>query len=519
MTPFEWTSEAVASALEARGLLREVRGEARGFSCVGTDSRTTPPGELFVALRGEHFDGHDFVPAAIDAGATGVIVDVDASLPDLDGVDVQIFVVTDTLRAYGALARARRDRIDVPVVAITGSSGKTTTKELLRSAIGAHTRVHATEANLNNRIGLPKTLLATPSDVDAVVLEAGTSEPGEIAALAEIADPDVAVVITVGEAHLEKLGSFHGVLDEKLDLIRGMRERGTAFVGESPDILPATADELDRRVKTVGFGPTASPDAHGDLMEPDGDGHFAFRWRDRTVRMSLPGRHIALDALIALAVVDHLGYPVERAVEGVASYSGGVLRDAVRRIGALTLVVDCYNSNPLSARAALDALAARRVRGQRIAFLGTMKEMGEREVGGHRDVLASAAELPLDLLVATGSFVEAAAALDLPFETVAERAPEAAYDRLRPLLTEAIERDGGATLLLKASRGVSLEDLVPRFEADFGHTVPAAPETPPGSGSSASASGPSPAERETGGRSIESTGPFGRGRAPHRWRA
>lgn len=512
MTPFEWTSDAVRSALEAWDLLVDVRGDARPFGGIGTDSRCVDAGHLFVALRGENFDGHDFVGAAVESGATGVVVDRDATHALSASIDAQVFIVTDTLRAYGALARARRDQIDVPVVAITGSSGKTTTRELLRSAISAHTRVHASEANFNNRIGLPRTLLATPIDVDAVVLEAGTSEPGEIAALAEIADPDAAVVITVGEAHLEKLGSFQGVLDEKLDLIRGMRELGTAFVGESPDILPTTADKLDRRVKTVGFGPTASPDARGDLMEPDGEGHFAFRWRDRTVRMSLPGRHVALDALIALAVVDHLGYPVEPAVEGVASYTGGALRDEVRQIGALTLVADCYNSNPLSARAALDALAARRVQGPRIAFLGTMYEMGEREAGGHRDVLAHAAELPLDLAVVTGSFVNAAATLDLPFDVIAEASPEAAYDRLRTRLAEALDRDGAATLLLKASRGVSLEDLVPRFEEDFGDTAPHEPTA--GGTSDSRKSGGAHAER--GGRANR-PGPFGRGHAPN-WR-
>jgi UDP-N-acetylmuramoyl-tripeptide--D-alanyl-D-alanine ligase len=471
MTPFDWTSIAVRDALQAWDLLGDVRGDDRRFTGVATDSRTIGAGELFVALRGERFDGHEFVRSAVQAGATGVVVDTAAPASVTEGLDAQVFVVGDTLRAYGALARARRDRIDVPVVAITGSSGKTTTKELLRSAIGAHTKVHATAANLNNRVGLPQTLLATPIDVDAVVLEAGTSEPGEIAALAEIADPDVAVVTTVGEAHLEKLGSFRGVLEEKLDLVRGMRELGTAFVGESPDILPATADEIDRRVKTVGFGPTASPDARGDLMSPDEEGHFAFRWRDRTVRMSLPGRHVALDALIALAVVDHLGYPVERAVEGVARFTGGPLRDELRAIGALTLVADCYNSNPQSARAALDALAARRVHGPKVAFLGTMREMGDREAGGHRDVLAHAAELPLDILVATGAFAAATESLELPFEVIVATSPEAAYAPLCPMLADAIDRDGGATVLLKASRGVALEALIPRFEADFGHTV------------------------------------------------
>jgi len=472
MTPFEWTAAAVREALEVKGLLVESRGEPRRFASISTDTRTLSEGDLFVALRGEHFDGHDFLADAVERGAGGVVVDREAPSSATSDLEVPVFVVRDTLKAYGAFGRARRDRIDVPVVAITGSSGKTTTKEMLRSAIGAHTRVHATPANLNNRIGLPRTLLETPVDVDCVILEAGTSEPGEIAALAAIADPDVAVVTTVGEAHLERLGSFQGVLNEKLDLIRGMRERGTAFVGEAPDILPTTAAGLGRRVKTVGFGPMASPDARGQLMSPDERGHFAFRWHDRTVRMSLPGRHVALDALIALAVVDHLGYPVERAVEGVARYTGGRLRDEIRQVGALTLVVDCYNSNPLSARAALDALATRRSVGPRVAFLGTMREMGEREAGGHRDVLAHASELPLDLVVATGSFVAAAELVELPFEVIAEEEPRAAYARLRPYLSDAVEERGGATVLLKASRGVELERLVPNFEADFGDTEP-----------------------------------------------
>ncbi|MDT8367828.1 MAG: UDP-N-acetylmuramoyl-tripeptide--D-alanyl-D-alanine ligase [Longimicrobiales bacterium] len=470
MTPIEWTSRAVREALEAKGLLVDEDGEARTFTGVATDSRTLTGGELFVALRGERFDGHDFVTAAIEKGAGGVVIESDALRGRETETELGLptFVVRDSLRAWGALARARRDRIEAPVVAITGSSGKTTTKELLRAALDAEFRVHATEANLNNRVGLPLTLLSTPDDAEVVVLEAGTSEPGEIAELAAVAHPDISVVITVGEAHLERLGTVAGVLQEKLDLVRGMRERGLAFVGESPDILPATATELGRRVRTVGFGPAASPDARGELLDPDGDGHFSFRWRDRTVRMGIPGRHVALDALIALAVADHLGASSDPAIEGICRYTGGVLRDEVRGVGALTLVADCYNSNPVSARAALDALASRRSRGPRIAFLGTMHEMGEREAGGHRDVLAHASELSLDLLVATGAFAAASAAVVLPFEVIAEADPEAAYARLRPILAHALQDDGGATVLLKASRSESLERFIPAFEADFG---------------------------------------------------
>jgi len=465
MTGYRWTLAQVSEALEAGGVLtggRSTSGEAVEVQRIMTDSRALQSGDLFLALRGERFDGHDFLVDAVASGAVALVVAEDVELPA--GLQAHTLTVTDTLVAFGALARYRRNALRSPVITITGSSGKTTTKDLLRSALAPWTEVHATAANLNNRIGLPRTLLDAPDEAGAIVTEAGTSEPGEIAALAAIAHPDVAVVTTVGEAHLERLGSLDGVMSEKLDLIRGMRPTGTAFVGEEPIELGRQAALLDREVRTVGFGAEASPETRGEALERDEDGCFRFLWRGRTVRIGVPGRHVALDALLALAVADHMGASVPEAIEAVGEYRGGALRNEVRRIGPLQIVMDCYNANPQSTRAALQALADRASDGPRIAVLGSMLEMGERERAGHREVLEFAAGLPLDLMVVTGAFAEAAPAVDAPFERVVAIDPEEAYPRLR----DRLDDDRPATILLKGSRGVALERLLPSFERDFG---------------------------------------------------
>ena len=209
---FAWTDEAIRAALALEGPPRA----ERSYTGILTDSRSIQGGELFVALEGERFDGHEFVAAALEAGCRGAVVSRDVSVPD----GAVLYRVPDTLVALGDLARYRRLALPARVVGVTGSVGKTTTKELLAAALGSTLRVHATPGNLNNRIGLPLTLLAAPTDAEVVVAEMGTNEPGEIACLAAIARSDVAVVTTVGESHLEKLGSVEGVLEEKLDLVR-----------------------------------------------------------------------------------------------------------------------------------------------------------------------------------------------------------------------------------------------------------------------------------------------------------
>ncbi|NJD17798.1 MAG: UDP-N-acetylmuramoyl-tripeptide--D-alanyl-D-alanine ligase, partial [Gemmatimonadetes bacterium] len=276
VSAFAWTDASVRRAL---GLAASPSWEGVAYSGVSTDSRTVNPGALYVALAGERFDGHAFVADALARGARGAVV----SHPVAEAGGAPLYPVADTLLALGALAAWRRAALTAPVVAITGSAGKTTTKDLTRGALAGSLRVHATRGNLNNRVGMPLTLLATPDDAQAVVLELGTNEPGEIAALARIARADVGVVTTVGEAHLEKLGSLEGVLSEKLDLLRNLAGTGRGVVGDEPSVLPAAAREACPFLRVAGWSALADADLRPQEVEADATGAHRFRWRGHAV--------------------------------------------------------------------------------------------------------------------------------------------------------------------------------------------------------------------------------------------
>jgi UDP-N-acetylmuramoyl-tripeptide--D-alanyl-D-alanine ligase len=455
VSAFAWTDARVRTALELRTDLAQ---EGVTYEGVSTDSRTIHEGDLYVALVGERFDGHDFVADAIARGGRAAVVSRD--IPGETGV--RLYPVDDTLAALGALARYRRDFLTAPVVGITGSAGKTTTKELTRAALAGGRRVHATTGNLNNRIGMPLTLLATPDDAEAVVLEMGTNEPGEIAALAAVARPDVGVITTVGEAHLEQLGSLEGVLQEKLDLLRGLAEGGRCLVGDEPDVLARQARAVCPGVRVAGWSRRADEDLRPGDVAVDHWGNHTFRWRDRTVTLALPGRHAVVDALLALAVSELLGVAPKDAVVGLAEVEPGAMRGEIRRIGELTVVVDCYNANPPSVRVALELLEEQEG-SRRVAVLGTMLELGDATARLHRDVLGDALDRSVDLVVATGAFARAAAELGVAdSERMLVRPTwQEAYPALREWL------GGGDVVLLKASRGIAMEGILPLLAADF----------------------------------------------------
>lgn len=459
---FTWTDAAVHQAL---GLSTPPR-EDLVFERVHTDSRSVRAGDLFVALAGDHFDGHDFVADAFAAGARGAVV----SHPVAGEGDAVLYPVDDTLIALGDLARHRRLALPARVVGITGSSGKTGTKQLTAAALGSTLRVHATAGNYNNRVGLPLTLLAAPPEAEVVVAEMGTNEPGEIAILAAIARPEIGVVTTVGESHLEKLGGVEGVLDEKLDLVRALDADGLAVVGDEPRELPRAARALHPRLRVAGFGPEADDDLRPEDVVADGVGRHTFGWRGERIDLRVPGRHVVVNTLLALAVAEALDVPARAAAAGVAGVDPDPMRGEIRRMGSLTLLVDCYNANPQSVRAALDLLEAQGS-ARRVAVLGSMLELGDASDGLHRAVLRDALARDLDRVVATGAFAQAAAELD-PGERdaagvrlIAVPEPEVAYRALRDDLS------GSETVLLKASRGVRMEALVPLFEQDFGEAA------------------------------------------------
>ena len=439
-----WTGERVAAALGVPA------PAAASYNRVSTDTRAIGAGDLFVALKGPRFDAHEFLGEARSKGAAAAVVRRGtAPVPGLF-----YYPVADTLGALGLLARARRRALAVgsPVVAITGSSGKTTTKELIRVALSPRYRVHATAANLNNEIGVPLTILGAPDEAQALVIEAGASVPGEIARLRGVIEPTIAVITNVGYAHVEGFGSFAGVLREKLSLVDGVP---VAVVGLEPREL---AEQARRRTRTIVAGTKPPADLQAEAVGLDEEGRCRVRWMGREVVLPLFGLHQAENAMIAIAVARELGVdPVQAlaALPGVTVPGG---RGRVVHVGELTIIDDTYNANPGSLQRAVESAAwLARERGRPLAVVvGSMLELGPESAKLHAAAAADIVRREPALVGAVGEF----AASFAPYHgRLGDRllvAGDAA--ELGPRLKAALQ--GNEILLLKASRGVALEQLL-----------------------------------------------------------
>ncbi|HVZ48577.1 MAG TPA: UDP-N-acetylmuramoyl-tripeptide--D-alanyl-D-alanine ligase, partial [Gemmatimonadaceae bacterium] len=377
---------------------------------IWTDTRTIEQGDLFVALRGESFDGHDFLDDAVGAGAVALVV---ADLRRARAIGVPAFECADTTRALGRLARYRREAWGRPVVAVGGSNGKTSTKELVRSALEARLDVHATRGNLNNQVGVPQTLLALPDDADIAVVEVGTNMPGEIALLRDIVRPDVAVVTAIEEEHLEGFGDLDGVLREEASLLDGA---GVAVVPAHETALVAEAVARARRVVTARLG-AAPGDGAGSRTEcaaerawlaGDGTGRFVVGGVE--VVVPLRGEHNLRNAMLALAVARECGVPIAEAARGIAAIDVRAMpgmRSAVEPLGPALLVNDAYNANPGSARAAIKLLTAVAGGRPRVIVLGTMRELGAHAASAHREIARAAVASGAALVAGIGDFAPA----------------------------------------------------------------------------------------------------------------
>ncbi|MGA1308382.1 MAG: UDP-N-acetylmuramoyl-tripeptide--D-alanyl-D-alanine ligase [Gemmatimonadaceae bacterium] len=430
-----WTLERVAAALG------QGPADGRPLTGITTDTRALTPGSGFVALRGERFDAHDFLAEAVAAGAAALVVE-DAT--PTAGLGVPVYTVEDTHVALADLARYRRLAWARPVVAVGGSNGKTSTKELLKAVLGSRLRVHATTGNLNNRVGVPLTLLALDDAADVAVIEVGTNQPGEIAFLRDVARPDVAVVTTVQEEHLEGFGDLAGVMAEELALCD---EVPIAVV---PAAEPAVVAEATRRAGRVVA--VTVPTASG--VHPDGRGWI--EQEGTRVELPLRGRHNVANAALALAVGREFGIAAADAARGIAAMPLPAMRSAVTPLGRALLVNDAYNANPGSAKAALALLADVGVGRQRVVVLGTMRELGAAAPRAHREVAEAALAGGFDLICGIGEFVPALESLALGDPRLLLAAD---VDELWPQLQPRLHPD--AAILLKASRGVALERLVP----------------------------------------------------------
>lgn len=444
-----WSLDRVADALQPLANVNLPRGE-RSFTRVWTDTRTIAAGDLFVALVGEKFDAHDFVADAVKSGAAGVVV---ARAEAGRGLGLPVFEVSDTLAALGALGRYRRCVWGKPVVGVVGTNGKTSTKELLRAALGSTLTTHATQGNLNNLVGVPLTLLALPDEADVAVVEMGTNQPGEVARLRAIVEPNITVVTSIAEEHLEGLGDLAGVMREELAACDGV---AAAIVPAAQPDVAAAARKRSPRVVTAGLD-------DGDVrasrwsLEPDGRGTVTIEGVD--ISPPLRGVHNLRNTMLAVAVARELGVPLQRLAAGVASMPVPPMRSNVEQVGRATLVNDAYNSNPGSARAALELLQHAGHGRQRVAILGTMLELGPSGPGLHDALAREALRSPIEIVAGVGQFA-----------TALEQVGEDAHDRvvtgndvdsLWNRLASRLEPD--AVILLKASRGVRLEQLVPKI--------------------------------------------------------
>jgi UDP-N-acetylmuramoyl-tripeptide--D-alanyl-D-alanine ligase len=452
MPRFTWTSDRVRDALGFPSTGR--RGAT--YSGVSTDTRSLRPGELYVALRGERFDGADFLEVAVGAGAAGAVVE---HRPDGLPADFELFVVDDSLEALGRLAAARRLALDPTVVAITGTSGKTTTRELTMAALGSE--AYGSPGNFNNLVGVPLSILAAPEEARIWVLELASNQRGEIERLGRIAGPDYAVITTVSEGHLEGLGDLQGVLDEKLSLLSTMRAAGVVLVADEPRELAEQARARYPDVRTVGLSDAA--DERPESWSVSGAG-VVWRWDGTEFELRGFGAHLIRDALFAIVMAKLLGVGSQHAVERLAYAELPPMRGEVRRAGDLTLLVDCYNANPASFLAAIDALGALAAGRRRAVLAGTMLELGPRAAALHEQVAGFMLDAGIELIAATGDFVKAFAGAGGRAQAglILESHLEDAYRKLAARLT------GDEFVLVKASRGMKFERAIPWFERDFG---------------------------------------------------
>lgn len=452
------------------------RGDRRGNASaevtgVSIDTRTIHPGDLFVAIKGPRFDGHDFVAAALEQGASGAVVSRSefgvrggAWSPLLDRRF--LILVDDALSALQTFSTWHRMRFDLPLVGVTGSNGKTTTKEMTAAILSRRGPVLKTEGNLNNHIGLPLSLLRLDATHRAAVLEIGISLKGEMRRLCKIARPTVGLITNIGPAHLEFLGSLEGVAEEKGSLFEAVRADGTAVINLNDPHLAPWGNRLSDKWT---FALDAPADVTATEIRPEAAGIGFLLTLRRSgeagrVHLATSGRHQVANALGAAAVACALGYRLEEIREGLAAFRPVALRAEVLEASGKTILLDAYNANPASMKAALEMLAAfPRQEGsavsRKIALLGDMLELGTFSESAHREVGEAAARNGIDRLIAVGRWAEAMAEGARQGGMAGEKV--AAYADLPSLQKEFLSYvQKGDVLLIKGSRGMRMETVL-----------------------------------------------------------
>jgi len=431
-----------------------ISGADTEIASVSTDTRTIEAGSLFIPLRGERFDGHRFIEEAIIKGASAVLTE-----KPLEDARVPYILVPDTGEALMKLAERYKERYRLKTVGITGSVGKTTTKEMTASVLGESYKTLKTEGNLNNFVGLPLTVLRLDRTFEAAVLEMGMSSFGEISRLTQIAKPDAAVITTIGVSHIEYLGSREGILQAKLEILEGLKPDGVAILNGDEPLLYALKGTLP--VKTVYFGRqnTECDVFARDISDIPGGLEFTADTSDLSIqtRLNVVGHHNVSDALAAIACGLHFGLSERKIQDGLLRFQNVGMRQNIYPKGGCTIIEDCYNASPDSMLAAFQVLKSIKTQGRKFCVLGGMKELGNYSQRGHLECGASASGVSDYLFV----FGEDA-------EFYATGAKNAGMDpsriecfQTKEELAEALKKtvSPGDVLLIKGSRAMKMEEV------------------------------------------------------------
>ena len=414
---------------------------------VTTDSRQITPGCLFFAFRGATFDGNAFAPQALEQGAALCVI----SDPQYK-VDDRCVVVDDVLATLQQLAAHHRRQLTIPVIGITGTNGKTTTKELVHAVLARRYRTHATTGNFNNHLGVPLTLLSIPADTQIAIVEMGANHPGEIEALCRIADPDFGLITNVGRAHLEGFGSFEGVVHTKTELYRHLAAKhGSAFVNADNDILIQQADLCHLSAHT--YGSVEKVQVRGHLVGSNPYMKFYVEEGDNvyTIQSQLLGNYNFDNAMAAVAVGRHFRVDLWDIKEAIEQYAPSNRRSQYKETGRNTLFLDCYNANPSSMKVALDNLQSL-PKEHKVAMLGGMRELGDASQAEHETIVNRLLSCPdIEAVLVGPEFAFAAGNASLQWFPDADAA--VAYFAAHPL--------SGATILLKGSNGEQMWKLEP----------------------------------------------------------
>ncbi|MCT7375009.1 UDP-N-acetylmuramoylalanyl-D-glutamyl-2,6-diaminopimelate--D-alanyl-D-alanine ligase [Chelativorans salis] len=469
-----WDSHAFVKATGGRpfGNLPE------GVTGISIDTRTLERGDAFFAIKGDKFDGHQFATSAMAAGA-GLLVVSEEKLPALGRLGVPKVVVPDVLKALEGLAAAARERTRAKVIAVTGSAGKTTTKEMLRHALASAGSVHAADRSFNNHWGVPLTLARLPADCDYAVFEIGMNHAGEIEPLTRLVKPHIALVTMVAAAHLGHFKSLDEIAQAKGEIFSGVVRGGHAVINRDDQrwkILSKMA--TDAGIKNIwGFGENARAQFKLVKWEPQGEGSAVtvkIAGQELVARVGAPGRHMVQNALAAIGAGYLAGADVAKLLLALGDFSAGAGRGERHRLrlddGTFTLIDESYNANPASMRAAMQLLASTPVAGEgrRIAVLGDMLELGPHSAKLHAALADLIAASNVDLLFLGGTEMKALA--DSPPAGLTVEYREDA-ERLTPLLIEAV-RPGDA-LMIKSSKGIGFSKLVEALLKQFPAATPA----------------------------------------------